>query len=354
MLALRLIRRARPAALAPLALVAAASAAVSALLLAALAQAVRQPGEAATVRLLWCVPPLAAVVALAVWTAAGSNSACAAGPSGPGGHHRGSTALGSWRCLSAAALLGSAAALAFRTAPRTGTGGDGLTVIGASGQPAVEGAALPLPAALTLLLVLPAATGCAAALATRSRTIGRPPAPYGPLLLLGCGGAAVTAALVLGTASRAGAALVALGLVAAGPGLTAAAGHLLTRAGPGPARLLAGRALLAEPAVLGAPLGLLTALLWTVAALRQRLDPADVLAPHLQFACAVVLLCALAGLILAARRRTPRRTATEVALHRIGAPAALPRRAALLRAGSLLAVFLPTTAALIALTAQLG
>ncbi|MBU7596117.1 hypothetical protein JGS22_000320 [Streptomyces sp. P38-E01] len=352
MLALRLIRGARLATLAPPALVAAASAAVGVLLLAALTQAVREPGEAATARLLWCVPPLTAVVALAVWTASGSSSATASGPAESGAESRGRAALASWRCLSAAALLGSAAALAFQTTPRTGTGGGGLTVIGASAQPAVEGAVLPLPAALTLLLVLPCATGCATALATRSRTVGRPlPALRGSLILLGCGGVAITAALVLGTASRPGAALVALGLLASGPGLTAAAGHLLTQARPGPARLLAGRALLAEPSVLGAPLGGLTALLYTVTAVRQRLTPADPAAPHIGLACAVVLLCALAGLVLAARRRTPRRTATRAALHCIGAPAGLPRRAALLRAGALLAVFLPTTAAL---TAQLG
>ncbi|MCP9944424.1 hypothetical protein LUX12_05875 [Streptomyces somaliensis] len=151
----------------------------------------------------------------------------------------------------------------------------------------------------------------------------------------------------------AGWALTALGLVVAGPGLAYLCGRLLQAYRPGTTRLLAGRALMEESHRIGRPLGVLCAVVSagiTVGALYARTD-ARPPGPLSGLGAALVLVCAAAALSAAAVESRRHRAGTTAVLHRLGAPAALLRSAALLRAAVLVAGFAPLTWLTAALTA---
>ncbi|WDV54866.1 hypothetical protein PV963_33170 [Streptomyces coeruleorubidus] len=175
MLALRLTRGARPAVQLRRLLVAAASAGTGFLLLCALGYALGHPGStgAALLRLAWCVAPLAATVYFAV----------AVARTDPGTKPRpglSAIGLGPLRLMAVSATttalsctLGSMLALLFFLHLR----GDltGMPFDGAAAESLAADQPLPLPGALTLLAIVPAAASVAVALALRPREAG--PAP---------------------------------------------------------------------------------------------------------------------------------------------------------------------------------
>lgn len=138
--------------------------------------------------------------------------------------------------------------------------------------------------------------------------------------------------------------LTALGLALAGPGLTHLCGRLLQTARPGALRLLAGRVLMAEATRIGRPLGVVCAVAsgtYTMAALSPPGDPA--FGPLTTLGTLLVTGCTVATLLTAAVEARQARADTTAALLRLGAPATMLRSAAVLRAGSLLALFAPLT-----------
>ncbi|MFI7020431.1 hypothetical protein [Streptomyces sp. NPDC050164] len=175
MLALRLTRGARPAVQLRRLLVAAASAGTGFLLLCALGYALGHPGStgAALLRLAWCLAPLAATVYFAV----------AVARTDPGTKPRpglSAIGLGPLRLMAVSATttalsctLGSMLALLFFLHLR----GDltGMPFDGAAAESLAADQPLPLPGALTLLAIVPAAASVAVALALRPREAG--PAP---------------------------------------------------------------------------------------------------------------------------------------------------------------------------------
>ncbi|MET8287298.1 hypothetical protein ACGFWD_23445 [Streptomyces sp. NPDC048448] len=172
MLALRLARGAHPLVQLRRLLVAAASAGTGFLLLSALGYAMAHPDAStgSVLRLLWCLAPLAASVHLAV----------AVARTDPGTRPRPGLAavgLGPGRLMAFSAVttalsttLGSMLALLVFLHLRgdlTGMPFDGAaTAFLAADQP------LPLPAALTLLLLVPVAASLASAVALRPRSVG--------------------------------------------------------------------------------------------------------------------------------------------------------------------------------------
>ncbi|MFF2999316.1 hypothetical protein ACFVTC_32915 [Streptomyces sp. NPDC057950] len=172
MLALRLARGAHPLVQLRRLLVAAASAGTGFLLLSALGYAMAHPDAStgSVLRLLWCLAPAAASVHLAV----------AVARTDPGTRPRPGLAavgLGPGRLMAFSAVttalsttLGSMLALLVFLHLRgdlTGLPFDGAaTAFLASDQP------LPLPAALTLLLLVPVAASLASAVALRPRSVG--------------------------------------------------------------------------------------------------------------------------------------------------------------------------------------
>ncbi|WP_405829698.1 hypothetical protein [Streptomyces sp. NBC_01176] len=323
MLALRLARGTHPLVQLRRLLVAAASAGTGFLLLSALGYAMAHPDAStgSVLRLLWCLAPVAASVHLAV----------AVARTDPGTRPRPGLAavgLGPGRLMAVSAVttalsttLGSMLALLVFLHLRgdlTGMPFDGsATDFLAADQP------LPLPAALTLLLLVPLAASLASAVALRPRSVGRgragrpratvvgapgtsgdsapvtagsapdadhpelppDPQPLAPPLPAPAGlpwGTAVIAAglAVESYASRSGAApgsdltsrfagspagvlggwaLTAVGLALAGPAITHLCGWLLQAVRPGALRLLAGRGLQGEARRIGRPLGVVCA-----------------------------------------------------------------------------------------------
>ncbi|MFC5201479.1 hypothetical protein [Streptomyces kaempferi] len=172
MLALRLARGAHPLVQLRRLLVAAASAGTGFLLLSALGYAMAHPDAStgSVLRLLWCLAPVAASVHLAV----------AVARTDPGTRPRPGLAavgLGPGRLMAFSAVttalsttLGSMLALLVFLHLRgdlTGMPFDGAaTAFLAADQP------LPLPAALTLLLLVPVAASLASAVALRPRSVG--------------------------------------------------------------------------------------------------------------------------------------------------------------------------------------
>ncbi|MFI7294169.1 hypothetical protein [Streptomyces sp. NPDC050121] len=138
--------------------------------------------------------------------------------------------------------------------------------------------------------------------------------------------------------------LTAVGLALAGPGLTLLCGRVLQSARPGALRLLAGRGLMQEASRIGRPLGVVCAVAsgaYTMAALY---DPADAsFGPLSTLGALVVVGCTVATLLTAAVEARQARADTTAALLRLGAPAKTLRSAAALRAGALLALFVPLT-----------
>ncbi|SES16427.1 hypothetical protein SAMN04487983_103378 [Streptomyces sp. yr375] len=138
--------------------------------------------------------------------------------------------------------------------------------------------------------------------------------------------------------------LTAVGLALAGPGLTHLSGRLLQAVRPGALRLLAGRGLMQEASRIGRPLGVVCAVAsgaYTMAALYDPADPA--FGPLTTLGALVVAGCTVATLLTAAVEARQSRADTTAALLRLGAPAKILRSAAALRAGALLALFVPLT-----------
>lgn len=466
MLALRLTRGAHPAVQLRRLLVAAASAGTGFLLLSALGYAMSHPDSpaAATLRLAWCAPPLAATIHLAVAVARTDpgtrpRPGLAAAGLGPG-----RLMLVSATTTALSCLLGSMLALLVFLHLR----GDltGMPFDGDASQFLAADSPLPLPAALTLLALTPALASAAVALllrpklaapaarrakarphgrfgvsgrsadretfgaygrfgtrlrdavrggattpdtASAERAAGAAPAPAGrppgqndgapqasatdpapapaeedgsrqapddlthfpvprkPPAGLPWGITILTAGLAVETyagrvtaddtlalptalptgptAVLVGWVLAAVGLALAAPGLTHLCGRVLQAVRPGPLRLLAGRGLMAEATRIGRPLGVVCAVAAAVYALAPRPDSAATAAigPLSALGATVVAGATVTTLFMAALEARQARADTTAALLRLGAPTAMLRSAAALRAGVLLAVFGPLT-----------
>ncbi|MEU9452416.1 hypothetical protein [Streptomyces sp. NPDC048277] len=144
----------------------------------------------------------------------------------------------------------------------------------------------------------------------------------------------------------AGWALTALGLVLAAPGLTHLCGRLLQTARPGVLRLLAGRILMAEATRIGRPLGVVCAVAsaaFATTTLHDHDAGAPGFGPLTALGGLVVAGCTVATLLTAAVEARQSRADTTEALLRMGARATMLRSAAALRAGALLALFVPLT-----------
>ncbi|QYX77250.1 hypothetical protein [Streptomyces akebiae] len=416
MLALRLARRAHPVVQLRRLLVAAATCGTGFLLLCALGHAMAHPHAPAgsVLRLAWCVAPAAATVYFAVTVAR----------TDPGTRPRpglSAIGLGPGRLMAISAVttalstvLGSLLALFFFLHLR----GDltGMPFDGAAADVLAAGRPLPLPAALTLLALVPAVASATTALVLRPRdtgarptgprtrfmaydtfAIGRrtappagatryeeeadeegattsevgrtPPEPPPPrpapgglpwgiaVLAVGLaletyagqsddgsglalpGGFANSPAGVLG-----GWLVTALGLILTGPGLTHLTGRLLQSVRPGALRLLSGRVLQEEARRIGRPLGVVCAVAsgaYAMVTLSSGVRPT--IGPLTLLGALVVAGCAVLTLATAAVEARRAHADTTAALVRLGAPRALPRQAALLRAAALLAVFGPLT-----------
>ncbi|MEU3747407.1 MULTISPECIES: hypothetical protein [Streptomyces] len=370
MLALRLARGTHPLVLTRRLLVAAAAAGVGFLLLCTLGYAVGHPAQssASVLRLLWCALPLAATVQFAVAVARTDPStrprpglsAIGLGPVRLTAVAAASTAV--------ACTLGSMVALLFYLHLR----GDitGLPFDGAAAELLAADQPLPLAAALTLLAILPVVAATAAGLALRPRSAPaepegvEKPVPSG----LPWGVALVAVGLAIETyAGRsgpgdglplpgrfdgnpagvlAGWVLTAFGLALAGPGLTYGCGRLLQAVRPGATRLLAGRVLMDESRRIGRPLGVVSAVLsgtLAAAALYASDSGPTAFGPLTGLGAALVMACTTATLLTAALESKQCRAHTTEALLRLGAPPTVLRTAALMRAGALVAVFLPLT-----------
>jgi hypothetical protein len=427
-LALRLTRGSHPAVQLRRLLVAVASAGTGFLLLCTLGYAIGHPDSpaAAALRLAWCATPLAATVYFAVAVARTDPatkprpglSAIGLGPGRLMAISATTTAL--------ACTLGSMLALLFFLHLR----GDltGMPFDGAAAEFLASDQPLPLPAALTLLALVPVIASVAVALVLRPRDL-RPASEKGPARSYGRFGAqgrpgsretfgtygrfgarlrggdrrsatedeptsetapapdpdpsrpaapreaprglpwgvAVLAAglAVEAYASRAkdggglslpggladgpasvlvGWVLTAIGLALAGPGLTHLCGRLLQSVGPGALRLLAGRVLMEEATRIGRPLGVVCAVASGGFAMTALYDAdAPAFGPLTTLGGLLVTGCTVATLLTAALEAKHARADTTAALLRLGAPAAMLRSAAALRAGALLALFLPLT-----------
>ncbi|OKJ92620.1 hypothetical protein [Streptomyces sp. CB02400] len=139
-----------------------------------------------------------------------------------------------------------------------------------------------------------------------------------------------------------GLALTAVGLALAGPGLTHLCGRLLQTVRPGALRLLAGRVLMTEATRIGRPLGVVCAVLSAAYAMASLHDREDASAdPLVVLGVLLVAGCTTATLLTAAVEARQARAGTTAALRRLGAATGTLRRAAVLRAGALLALFGP-------------
>ncbi|GAA3166584.1 MULTISPECIES: hypothetical protein [Streptomyces] len=387
MLALRLARGTRPLVLVRRAAVATAAGGTGFLLLATLGHATAHPTDSgqAAVRLLWCLAPLAATAQLAVAVARTDPAARL---------QRGMAAagLGPFRLTLLAAAstaltgaLGAVAALLVFLRLRGGLG----TAPWPKAATELLGAGHPLPLAGTALLLalVPLVMAGATALAVRPREAAPAPspalaetetgddadgasrtAPAAPSglpwgIALTAVGLTVETYAGRGTAAGAGLlplpgrlvgsppgvlagwALSAVGLVLAGPGLVHLCGRLLCAGRPGALRLLAGRVLQEEARRIGRPIGVLCAVAsGGYAAMKVfRAAPLETFGPLTAVGAAVVLGCVLASALAAGLESRAARADATAALRRLGAPAALLRRAATLRAATLVLVLAPLT-----------
>ncbi|MFI9331810.1 hypothetical protein ACIGZJ_30240 [Kitasatospora sp. NPDC052868] len=341
-------------------LTALAGAVVAGFLLRALGRAMSDPlgpGDA-LVRLLWCLPPLAAVA----WFAA---VAARAVPAQRPERITGLTAAGAGAArirtliageIALACTLGSALTLLVFLVLRNDIAGPALAPDLGMGVP------LPAAAPVTLLALVPLTAGIAAAGAVplaEALPGGRRPAPTGfsPLRIALPVGLAVTGlALELialrpgsaadgrpirlpaglgstSTAALGGWVACALGLVLLTGPLLSWTGRLLALGRPTPLRLLAGRGLTAQARRLGPPLAVLTlALAMVLTTIRYWIGTpgsADAL-PAIE-ACLVLGCTAAAVVARLAEVRTARRDVTD-ALLRLGAAPRLLFGAVALRA----------------------
>lgn len=435
MLALRLTRGSHPAVQLRRLLVAVASAGTGFLLLCTLGYAMGHPDSAAAaaLRLAWCATPLAATVYFAVAVARTDPatkprpglSAIGLGPGRLMAISATTTAL--------ACTLGSMLALLFFLHLR----GDltGMPFDGAAAEFLASDTPLPLPAALTLLSIVPVTASVAVAFTLRPKdtspksaprsygrfgaygksgtreTFGaygrfgahlrtggrtaavedaptpapdtepttpdpdptRPPAPREVPKGLPWGVAVLAAGLAVEAyANRAadtdglsmpgghvggpagvlaGWVLTALGLALAGPGLTHLCGRLLQAVRPGALRLLAGRVLMEEATRIGRPLGVVCAVASGAYAMTALYDTDAAVGPLTTLGTLLVTGCTVATLLTAAVEARQARADTTAALVRLGAPATVLRSAAALRAGALLALFVPLTVVIAELAA---
>lgn len=346
-------------------MVAAASAGTGFLLLWTLMYALSHPDDrAAVVRLLWCVLPLAAAVHLAVAVARtdpgtrprAGLSAVGLGPVRLAALAAASTAL--------SCTLGSMLALLFFLHLR----GDltGLPFDGAAADLLAAEQPLPLPAALTLLALVPVLATTAAALILRPRPArpddaeepaGTPAGlPWGVALVAvglavetyvsGAGTDGLPAGVLMGWA------LTALGLWLAGPAVTHLCGMLLQSTRPGVARLLAGRILMEESRRIGRPLGVMCAVASGAVASTAAYGSAPrPWGPMTGLGVTLVVACTAAALLTAALEARQSRAGSSAALVDAGASATVLRQAAALRATVLVTVFLPLTLTVGALAA---
>jgi hypothetical protein len=381
-LALRLARGSHPLVLLRRLLVAAASAGVGFLLLCTLGWAIGHPAGS-VLRLLWCLIPLAATVQFAV----------AVARTDPGTRPRqglSAVGLGPGRLTVLAAAstalsctLGSLVALLFFLQLR----GDlaGTPFDGAGADLLAAGEPLPLPAALTLLALVPVLASTATALALRPPGLNTPPSeddtdppPTGTPATVPAGlpwGVALTAAgLAVETyASRkggsalplpgrfdgstagvlAGWSLTAAGLALAGPGIAYLCGRLLQALRPGAVRMLAGRTLMDEARGIGRPLGVVCAVVSGAFAAAALYGPGDErpFGPLTGLAAVLVIGCTVATLLTATVQARRARADTRTALLSLGAPTRLLRTVAGVRATALLLVFAPLTWAIAELAA---
>ncbi|MGV9691484.1 hypothetical protein ACWDUX_20545 [Streptomyces sp. NPDC003444] len=380
MLALRLTRGTHPLVLTRRLLVAAASAGVGFLLLCTLGHALGHPEQssASTLRLLWCVLPLAATVQFAVAVARTDPStrprpglsAIGLGPA--------RLALLAAASTAVTCALGSAVALLLYLHLRGGL--TGLPSDGAAAGLLAADRPVPLAAVLTLLALVPVTAAAAAALALRPRTAPSPEdsegtdetmpsgLPWG-VALVAIGLAVETYAGRGGggdglplpgrfdgspAAVLAGWVLTAIGLATAGPGLVHGCGRLLQAVRPGAVRLLAGRVLTAEARRIGRPLGVVCAVLSGMIAattLYASDSGSDAFGPLTGLGATLILACTCATLLTAALESRQSRAPVTEALLLVGAPPATLRAAALVRTGALLALFLPLTWLVAALAA---
>lgn len=363
MLALRLTRGSHPLVLLRRLTVAAASAGVGFLLLCTLMHALSHPDDGSSVgRLMWCALPLAATVYLAVAVArTDPGTRPRSGLSAIGlGPVRLAVLAASSTALSCA--LGSMLALLFFLHLR----GDltGLPFDGAAAELLSAGTPLPLPAALTLLSLVPLLATVSAALVLRPRaaapedgeTAGAPAGlPWG-VALVAVGLAVETYMGGMETDSPPGSlvgwGLTAVGLWLVGPALTHLCGRLLQSAGPSALRLLAGRILMAESRRIGRPLGVLCAVASeAMAAVAAYGSPPRPWGPMTGLGTTLVVVCTTAALLTAALESRQSRTEATADLVRLGARATVLRQAAALRAGVLFMAFVPLTLTVGALAA---
>ncbi|MFF3007490.1 hypothetical protein ACFVTF_32375 [Kitasatospora sp. NPDC057940] len=320
-----------------------AAAVVSAFLLRSLGRAMSDPlgGEDALVRLLWCLPPLAAV---AWFAAVAARAVPAQRPERITGLRAAGAGSGRIRALIAgevvlACTLGSALTLLVFLVLRNDIAGPALAADLGMGVP------LPAVAPVALLALVPLTAGIAAACAV-------PPTEYlpGSRTHRGTGFGALRVALPVGltvtglalelialrpgaaadgrpihlpaglgstsTAALGGWAASAVGLALLTGPLLSWTGRLLALGRPTPLRLLAGRGLTAQARRLGPPLAVLTlALALVLTTIRYWIgtpDSADVL-PAVE-ACLVLGCAAAAVAARLAEVRTDRRDVTDVLL----------------------------------------
>ncbi|MFD8483425.1 hypothetical protein [Kitasatospora sp. NPDC059673] len=330
-------------------LTAVAAAVVAAFLLRALGRALAEPTGGAD-RLLWCLPPLAAVA----WFAA---VAARAVPAQHPERITGLTAAGAGprriRLLIAgeialACALGSGLTLVLFLVLRNDIAGPSLAADIGMGIP------LPTAAPVTLLAVPTLVAGVAAACAVRfpDTLPGHPaePAPArwsarrlalpGPVLLAGIGlelyglrPGATDAERTLhlpgslpatSPALLAGWTLAALALALWTGPLLALAGRLMVIHRPAPLRLLAGRALTAQAPRLGTPLAVLTTIAALLLVAGREWARADAEAPTLTLVEGLLILaCAVAALAARLLELRADRRPTLAALDRLGTPPGL-------------------------------
>ncbi|GAA2751388.1 hypothetical protein GCM10010440_63440 [Kitasatospora cinereorecta] len=331
---------------------------VAAFLLRSVGRALSDPAGASFPRLLWCLPPLAAVA----WFAA---TAARALPAQRPERIAGLTAAGAGpvriRLLIAgeialACALGGAATLLLFLVLRNDIAGPSLA--------ADLGMGIPLPAAapVTLLALLPLVAGTAAAGAVRfpdtlpGRTGEPDPTAFAPLrLALPIGLTLIGLALELyglrpgaaqdgrpidlpaglgatGTAVLIGWSFTALGIALLTAPLLALAGRLLALGRPAPLRLLAGRGLTAQARGLGTPLAVLAlALALVLTAARHWTSPSGTAEPLPVIEGILIVGCATAAVTARLLELRAARGPVTDGLLRLGTPPGLLAGAVALR-----------------------
>jgi hypothetical protein len=370
---LRLARGYRALDLSRWLLTAAASAAVAALLLRALGRALSASdgataghGWTTAARLLWCLPPLAGVGYLA---AAWARSVPLQQPARVTGLLAAGAGAVRLRALLAleialACALGTVLGLLGFLALRAHL----LELVPGGRLDPALGVRTPLPAAATatLLAVVPLLGGLVAAAAVRptdllptdeaDTALRRPSARYLAAALLvpavGLALAAVGVRTGNGTVELLGGLALVGGIGLAVPALLYAAGAALAWGRPRPARLLAGRGMQAGAWQLGTPMAVLTVTGALAVVAADRLAPVRGPLPGVE--AGLVALCVLGALFTRMAEITGARRRAYASLHRMGAPSALLRRSALLRAGASALVLLAAGGGAAALAAALA